>query len=682
MPDADAALLLTRVAGRPGLDPASAEVTSLLDLFFGMPIIITALGGQLKKYRTLRPSDLRARLGRRGGPLRVWVSERDTVRDVLELSYRNLSPGLQLLFRYLALHPGPDFDSYAAAALVGATEGGSVLAGMDDLFGFHLIDEVAPERYRFHGLIREYARELVSADPRPDRETAERRLLGYYLHMARVADGLLGAGIPTGVTDEYAAAPMECPELASRVDAFAWLEDHAGHLHAAAGYALGYGYREYATLIPAFMAEYLVRHGHWNQGIDLHKLALEAAGDEDLPGRARALYHLGYLLYLKGNLDGGETRMRTALELYEQVGDRVGQARALRRLGSIQVIRGDYAGGGRVWQRALDIFSELDDKRAGADMLGRLGVVLHENGDMDAAFEAHSAARDACALLDDPIGQANALCYLGEIYMEQGQFDESLRNLRQGIEIYDSLGDDWNVAGARYFLGVALRAAGRLAEARAELDAALVVYRKMDDKFDEAGVLNQIGLLLAASGDFDSAELTLEMAMRLYDERSSESGRLEVLSSQGELTLARARSLAAVPAAALATGRVAALVQALATAAFELFRQAHDIATEKKVPREQARASEGIGHALRLAGRTSDAAAWLSEAHALYEKLGFPAAARLIDEGLVPPPAELDGHAVRLAGSPARRRGRRQCLDTSLPDTPDGQAQITRFSAA
>jgi tetratricopeptide (TPR) repeat protein len=603
-----------------------------------MPIIIAALGGQLKQHRTLRPSDLRARLSRRGGPLRVPVSERDTVRDVLELSYRNLSPGLQQLFRYLALHPGPDFDAHAAAALTGAAEGGSVLEGMDDLFGFHLIDEVAPERYRFHDLIREYARELVSADPAPDREAAERRLLGYYLHMARIADGLLGAGVPTGVPDEGATTPVESPELASRDEAFAWLKDHAGHLHAAAGYAFGYGYPEYATLIPAFMAEYLVRHGHWNQGIDLHELALEAAGEEDLPGRARALFNLGYLRYMKGSLDDGETRFRTALKLYEQLGDQVGQARTLRRLGSIHLIQGDYVEGGRVWQRALDIFSELGDKRAEADMHGRLGVVRHENGDMDAAFEAHSAARDACALLDDPVGQGNALCYLGEIHMERGEFDAALRDLRQAIEIYGGLSDDWNVAGARYFRGVALRLAGRLPEARAELDAALAVYQEMDDKFDEAGVLNQVGLLLAASGDFGAAGPALDTAMRLYDERSSESGRLEVLNSQGELALARARSLAALPAAALAVGRVAALVQALAAAALDLFRQAHDIAAEKKVPREQARASEGIGRALRLAGRTSDAAAWLSEAHALYEKLGFPAAARLLEEGLVGQP--------------------------------------------
>jgi hypothetical protein len=93
---------------------------------------------------------------------------------------------------------------------------------------------------------------------------------------------------------------VEAPELASRDDAFGWLENHARHLHAAAVHAFARGYREYATPIPAFMAEYLVRRGHWSQGLDLHELALEAAGEEDLPGRARALLNLADLWYHKG----------------------------------------------------------------------------------------------------------------------------------------------------------------------------------------------------------------------------------------------------------------------------------------------------------------------------------------------------------------------------------------------
>ena len=40
-----------------------------------------------------------------------------------ELSYRNLPAAWQRLFRRLGLHPGPDLDAYAAAALDGTSLG-------------------------------------------------------------------------------------------------------------------------------------------------------------------------------------------------------------------------------------------------------------------------------------------------------------------------------------------------------------------------------------------------------------------------------------------------------------------------------------------------------------------------------------------------------------------------------
>ena len=164
------------------------------------------------------------------------VSDRDTVRDALDLSYRNLGGDLQRLFRYLALHPGPDIGSYSAAALVDE-DPAIVRDYLDDLFGYHLISELAPDLVKLHHLIRDYARELVAADSAPDRAAAERRLLGYYLHMACTADSFLARVSLTTVPDDVGPRPAHSPELSGRDDAFAWMDDNYNHLHAAAAYA-------------------------------------------------------------------------------------------------------------------------------------------------------------------------------------------------------------------------------------------------------------------------------------------------------------------------------------------------------------------------------------------------------------------------------------------------------------
>jgi tetratricopeptide (TPR) repeat protein/transcriptional regulator with XRE-family HTH domain len=609
MPDEDAARLFAEVANRPGIEPGSPGVTDLVGVFGGMPIVITALAAQLKQHRTWSPSYLRDSIRRKGGTLEARISDRDKVRDALSLSYQNLSAPLRRLFRYLALHPGPDVDAYAAAALVDASPA-TVRDQLDDLHAYHLIDELRPERYKFHALIRDYALERVAEDLPADRDAAERRLLTYFLHMARTANSFLARRAPIGVPDDIGLPPAYSPDLGSRDDAYCWLDDNRNDLDAAAQYADAHGYREYATLIPAFMDEYLVRRGHWDQASHLHQLALSAAGDNDVPARARALFGLGGIQYLRGDPAGAAVHLREALVLFGELGDGLGRAYTLKTLGATSVATGDYEAAAGMFTDALELFRQAGDRRAEADTLGHLGVLQYETGEIAAAFGSQSAARDACAELDDPVGHADALCYMGEIHRERGNFDEAIQCITDAMPLYG--GDEWNVAGARYFLGATLRAAGRHAEARAQLAAALNAYREAGDKFDEAGVLNQIGLLQAALGQHDDAAANLNEALNLYISYGSPNGTLEVLNSLGEL--------------ALATGIIAE--------AESYHRKALDIALEKKVPREEARAREGIGHALRQAGQPAEAAKFYRAARDLYEKLESPSAARLKEQGL------------------------------------------------
>ena len=77
------------------------------------------------------------------------------------MSYQDLPADRQRLFRRLGLHPGPDIDAYATAALAGVPLG-QARQDLDALYTDHLIDEPAPGRYRLHDLIREYARTLTT----------------------------------------------------------------------------------------------------------------------------------------------------------------------------------------------------------------------------------------------------------------------------------------------------------------------------------------------------------------------------------------------------------------------------------------------------------------------------------------------------------------------------------------
>jgi len=141
-----------------------------------------------------------------------------SVAAAFDLSYQDLPADQQRLFRRLGLHPGPDIDAHAAAALDGTTLG-AARRGLEGLYDQHLLTEPTRGRYRLHDLLREHAQALAASDDPADREDAETRLLDYYLHTAQaasmhIATRTVAAGPPPPARPPPCAPPGSTPRQA------------------------------------------------------------------------------------------------------------------------------------------------------------------------------------------------------------------------------------------------------------------------------------------------------------------------------------------------------------------------------------------------------------------------------------------------------------------------------------
>ena len=190
-------------------------------------------------------------------------AENLSVAAAFDLSYRDLTAGQRRLFRRLGLHPGPDIDAYAAAAL-----DGTGLASRPPRPGGPVRPAPA-DRARPRPLPA--ARPGPRARPRAGRRRRPRR----HRRRDRAAAGLLPAHRPgrrpahrpqiTAARRRPAGRPPCAPRLATPAQARAWLEAERANLHAAAGYAAASGQPRHARLIPAAMAGFLHDQGHWDQ---------------------------------------------------------------------------------------------------------------------------------------------------------------------------------------------------------------------------------------------------------------------------------------------------------------------------------------------------------------------------------------------------------------------------------
>src|SRR5262249_19844632 len=112
LPPADAAELLMRLGA-----PAGGSVLDLVMLAGCLPLAIGLLAGRPRSHPAWTVGHLVSTLEASRDRLSEMQAEHVAVEAAFELSYRDLPPDLQRLFRRLGLHPGREIDRYAAAAL-------------------------------------------------------------------------------------------------------------------------------------------------------------------------------------------------------------------------------------------------------------------------------------------------------------------------------------------------------------------------------------------------------------------------------------------------------------------------------------------------------------------------------------------------------------------------------------
>ena len=222
LPAGEAAGLLVRLAGRPGLaagDPGVREITRLCGY---LPLAIGMVARQLRHHPAWTAAGRAAELAAAVDRVELLATENLSVAAAFDLSYRDLEPDLQRLFRRLGLHPGPEADAYAAAALDG-TPLATARRGLEALYDQYLLTEPVPGRYRMHDLIREHARALADRlDTERDRQRATTGLLDYYQHTAARADALIARQTRPGPAAAQDAIPAAVPDLADSEQALAW----------------------------------------------------------------------------------------------------------------------------------------------------------------------------------------------------------------------------------------------------------------------------------------------------------------------------------------------------------------------------------------------------------------------------------------------------------------------------
>ncbi len=446
------------------------------------------------------------------------------VRAVFSWSYRHLEAGAARAFRLASLHPGPDLDQCAAAALLGttATRAGRLL---DVLARGHLVQPTGPGRYAMHDLLRGYARELAAShdgshDGGHERHRALTHLFDYYLHTAAAAMAIVRPAEPmtlAAVGRIQAEATIIPAPFGRPAAALTWLDAERACLLSAAQYMADNGWPGHASRMADVLLWYLDARGHYPEAVTLHGHGRRAARKiADRAAEARALLGLGVVAIRQGRYQDGTAQYQQALKLFRQVGDTSGAAKAMCGLGIIHRLWGRYPQAIRRLQQALNLYRAQGETASTVLPLGNLGIVALRQGRYSQAAGRLRQAVDLARQAGNLDLMAEMLSELGAVAVHQGQPRRAARLHRRARGVFRQTGNRTGEAQALTGLGEALLAMGRPGDARAEFAAALDATSRIGLRRQQARALRGLGDSCRALGESGTAARHRQEATAIF----------------------------------------------------------------------------------------------------------------------------------------------------------------------
>ncbi len=404
------------------------------------------------------------------------------VRAVFSWSYQTLSPSTARAFRLLAFHAGPHFSLEAAAALVGVPvpEARRVLRALEAV---NMLEEIERRRYRYHDLLRDYARErALEEETAAGTAAAVRRELSYYLSMVDAADRVLAPErmhVPIPTTERAGERPFDNPAAA-----LAWCDSELSSLVPAVDQAYQMGFDEFAWKLPVALVYFLRLRQHHHHRLQLSATAVQAARRAgDSPGEAWSLICLGGAESDLGRHEEAIGYFAEASRLSGEIGDLHWQSVSAYNLGWSSRLLGRTAEAKAYQYRALAIQRECGDRRSESITLTELGALALDLGDSGQAYDDYLSALDASRETADLYTEGKCLHGLGDVCRALKRFGEALEWYEQAVEIRQQVGDLLGYACSLFEVARLHVESGRSTAARQLLDIAIGVLDDIQDPF-------------------------------------------------------------------------------------------------------------------------------------------------------------------------------------------------------
>ncbi|MDP9870166.1 MULTISPECIES: AfsR/SARP family transcriptional regulator [Streptosporangium] len=550
--------LLSRIAGVERVQSEPESAAALAELCGQLPLALRIAGARLLARPHWSIEQLVGRLEDETRRLDELKHGDMGIRASISLTYDSAGEDARRLFRRLAILESQLFSAWISAALLDLPFADAQDL-LDDLADAQLVETTGVGRgvhtqYRFHDLIRVFARERLAAEESAgERSAALARVLGGLLFLAEAArrreygpDVMIHSdaslwSLPRELVDQLIAVPL------------AWFERERMILVSGIRQAAQAGFVELCWGLTINAVTFFEARVYLDDWRETHEIALAATRHaRDKRGQAAVLHSMGSLAITEQRFDDAQRDFESAVRLFREVSDDRGVAMAIRNIGFLDRMNGRFDEAEAHYEWALTTFRAIGDQVAAAYALHNLAQLRLEFDDFDGAKRLLSEALQLSGNGGSRRMKAQVLNRMGRAHLQSGEPALAARMFDETLTIVRDIGDPTGEAYALYGLGTARLRQGMLAEAEGALRHALMMASTSNQRLAEARVLVGLGELAIASGGPAQAVPYFQQALSLFR-------RIQV-------PVHEARTLIMLGDAHLAAGNSAAAHDALAEA--------------------------------------------------------------------------------------------------------------------
>ncbi|MFE7759303.1 BTAD domain-containing putative transcriptional regulator [Streptomyces sp. NPDC057418] len=523
--DEDRALeLLSRIIGEGRVRDEAVAAQALVRTVGRLPLALRIVAARLAARPHWTLASMVHRLANERHRLDELTHGEMTMRASLSLTYDGLAAADARLLRLLSMAQAPTLPSWLAGSLLDDDRPfPSDL--MEPLVDVQMLDVVGVEstggyRYRFHEIIRVYAREQLAAQETPeDRGAALARMAGGWMYLAEEAHRKVYGGDYTVL--HGSALRWEPPVVGTDqlpADPMAWLDAEQASLCAMVEHTADEGLHEVSWDLATTLVTLFEVRGLYDLWEQTHLKALDAvrrAGN--LRGTAAVRASLGSLYMSRNQFERARRALSSALDAFEALDEPEGRALCRRDLALIARTNGDDAGALELYGRSLADFDRADDVVGRASVLTQSAHIRMRQGDKDVA---QTQLDEALAIYEEAGyagGRARTLRRVGQLLLERGDHDRAVLTFTEVLELCHESGDVIGEGHLLRDLGHAFTQMGRPDRARAFYDRAIAAREHIMDF--SGGALARLDLARLLEGDATQSRELLIPAVDVFRDR-------------------------------------------------------------------------------------------------------------------------------------------------------------------